>query len=84
MTASLKLICSASAARALIDAVRFEADFLSSGETLVIDVSADERFVLFLDGREIARCALQWFSTGEFGIYTGCCSYIQGASFPIV
>ncbi|MBQ3345412.1 MAG: hypothetical protein IJG84_26210 [Kiritimatiellae bacterium] len=38
-----------------IDAVRFEADFLSSGETLVIDVSADERFVLFLDGREIAR-----------------------------
>ena len=38
-----------------IDAVRFETDFLSSGETLVIDVSADERFVLFLDGREIAR-----------------------------
>lgn len=38
-----------------IDAVRFEADFTSSGEPLVVDVSADERFVLFLDGREIAR-----------------------------
>ena len=38
-----------------IDAVRFEADFASSGETLTVDVSADERFVLFLDGREIAR-----------------------------
>ena len=38
-----------------IDAVRFEADFTSSGDALVVDVSADERFVLFLDGREIAR-----------------------------
>ena len=38
-----------------IDAVRFEAEFKASGGPLVLDVSADERFVLFLDGREIAR-----------------------------
>lgn len=36
----------------------------------------------FADGREIARCALEWFSTGEFGTYKGNCSYIHGASFP--
>ena len=37
----------------------------------------------FSDGREIARCALEWLSTGVFGTYKGCCSYIQGASFPV-
>ena len=37
----------------------------------------------FSDGREIAHCVLEWFKTGVFGLYTGCCSYIRGASFPI-
>ena len=37
----------------------------------------------FADGREIARCALEWLSTGVFGTYKSCCSYIQGASFPV-
>ena len=37
----------------------------------------------FSDGREIARCALEWLSTGVFGTYKGYCSYIQGASFPV-
>jgi hypothetical protein len=34
---------------------RFRKDFTATGEPLVIDVSADERFVLLLDGKEIAR-----------------------------
>ena len=38
-----------------MDAVRFAMPFEAQGEPLVLDVSADERFVLFLDGREIAR-----------------------------
>ena len=37
----------------------------------------------FRDGREIARCALEWFRTGTFGTYTPCCSYHRGASFPV-
>ena len=38
-----------------MDAVRFAMPFEAQGEPLVLDISADERFVLFLDGREIAR-----------------------------
>ena len=38
-----------------MDAVRFSRKFAAQGSPLEIDVSADERFVLFLDGREIAR-----------------------------
>ncbi len=34
---------------------RFKKTFVAQGEPLRFDVSADERFVLFLDGREIAR-----------------------------
>ena len=34
---------------------RFRRDFTATEEPLEIDVSADERFVLILDGREIAR-----------------------------
>ena len=34
---------------------RFRRMFQSSGAPLKFDVSADERFILFLDGREIAR-----------------------------
>ena len=34
---------------------RFRKDFAATGEALEIDVSADERFVLLLDGKEIAR-----------------------------
>ena len=38
-----------------MDAVRFTRQFAAKGKDMMIDVSADERFVLFLDGREIAR-----------------------------
>ena len=38
-----------------MDAVRFSRTFAAQNAPLEIDVSADERFVLFLDGREIAR-----------------------------
>ena len=38
-----------------MDAVRFVCAFEAMDSSLEIDVSADERFVLFLDGREIAR-----------------------------
>ena len=38
-----------------MDAVRFSCDFAGDGTPLEMDVSADQRFVLFLDGREIAR-----------------------------
>lgn len=38
-----------------IDAVRFRCEFPAGDGPLVVDVSGDERFVLFLDGREIAR-----------------------------
>ena len=37
------------------DMVRFRKEFNGCGETLRIDVSADARFVLLLDGKEIAR-----------------------------
>ena len=37
----------------------------------------------FANGREIARCVLEWFKTGKFGTYRGCYSYMRGASFPI-
>ncbi len=37
----------------------------------------------FTDGREIARCVLEWFDKGVFGKYSGCCSYERGASFPL-
>ena len=36
----------------------------------------------FANGREIARCVLEWFKTGKFGTYRGCYSYMRGASFP--
>lgn len=42
-------------AKGEMDAVRFSCEFSIRTEPLTIDVSADERFVLFLDGREIAR-----------------------------
>ena len=42
-------------AKGEMDAVRFSKDFVCGAPQLEIDVSADERFVLFLDGREIAR-----------------------------
>ena len=38
-----------------MDAVRFACTFAAQGTPLELDISADERFVLFLDGREIAR-----------------------------
>lgn len=38
-----------------MDAVRFSCSFDAVATPLEIDVSGDERFVLFLDGREIAR-----------------------------
>ena len=38
-----------------MDAVRFSRTFTAQGEALTIDVSGDERFVLTLDGREVAR-----------------------------
>ena len=34
---------------------RFRNDFTSDGSPLILDVSGDERFTLYLDGREIAR-----------------------------
>ena len=34
---------------------RFRREFTSSGEPLEIDVSADERFVMLVDGKDIAR-----------------------------
>ena len=34
---------------------RFKREFVASGEPLEFDVSADERFILLIDGREIAR-----------------------------
>ena len=37
----------------------------------------------FANGREIAKCILDWFATGDFGTYRGCYSYIRGASFPV-
>lgn len=37
----------------------------------------------FADGREIARCVLEWFDKGSFGKYSGCCSYVRGATFPM-
>ncbi|MBR4652920.1 MAG: hypothetical protein IKO72_06120 [Kiritimatiellae bacterium] len=42
-------------AKGEMDAVRFSRSFVAQAEPLVLDVSGDERFVLFLDGREIAR-----------------------------
>ena len=42
-------------AKGEMDAIRFSREFAATAEPLEIDVSADERFVLFLDGREIAR-----------------------------
>ena len=42
-------------AKGEMDEVRFSCEFGARTEPLKIDVSADERFVLFLDGREIAR-----------------------------
>ena len=42
-------------AKDTMDAVRFSRTFAAQNAPLEIDVSADERFVLFLDGREIAR-----------------------------
>ena len=42
-------------AKGEMDAVRFSCAFAAQPAPLVVDVSADERFVLFLDGREIAR-----------------------------
>ena len=42
-------------AKGEMDAVRYSKDFVCGAPQLEIDVSADERFVLFLDGREIAR-----------------------------
>ncbi len=38
-----------------VDAVRFSCDFAARSVPPVIDVSGDERFILFLDGKEIAR-----------------------------
>ena len=35
----------------------------------------------FADGREIARCVMEWFGKGVFGTYSGCCSYVRGATF---
>ena len=35
--------------------LRFRRDFTASSEPLEIDVSADERFILLLDGKELAR-----------------------------
>ena len=48
-------IADAGPADGAMDAVRFSREFAAAGEPLEFDVSADERFVLFLDGREIAR-----------------------------
>ncbi len=48
-------IADAGPADGAMDAVRFTCDFAADGAALEFDVSADERFVLFLDGREIAR-----------------------------
>ena len=42
-------------AKGEMDAVRFACEFAAQATPLEIDVLADERFVLFLDGREIAR-----------------------------
>ena len=36
----------------------------------------------YADGREIARCALEWLRTGTFGTYASCCAYRPGATFP--
>ena len=36
----------------------------------------------FANGRKIAQCILDWFATGEFGMYTGCYSYMRGPTFP--
>ena len=48
-------IADAGPAKGEMDAVRFSKEFVCGAPELEIDVSADERFVLFLDGREIAR-----------------------------
>ena len=48
-------IADAGPADGAMDAVRFTCEFAADGAALEFDVSADERFVLFLDGREIAR-----------------------------
>ena len=42
---------------------------------------AHVEFDPFADGREIARCALEWLRTGVFGRYAPCCSYRPGATF---
>jgi len=43
---------------------------------------AHVEFDPFADGREIARCALEWLRTGVFGRYAPCCRYCPGATFP--
>ena len=48
-------IADAGPAKDEMDAVRFRCSFEATGAPLEIDVSGDERFVLFLDGREVAR-----------------------------
>ncbi|MCQ2391728.1 MAG: hypothetical protein MJ240_09925 [Kiritimatiellae bacterium] len=49
-----------------VDVVRFACTFTATTAPLVFDVSADERFVLLLDGQEIARgphkgCVNHWY-----------------------
>ena len=46
------------------------------------DGTAHIEFNPYADGREIARCALEWLRTGTFGTYVSCCAYRPGASFP--
>lgn len=36
----------------------------------------------YADGREIARCALEWLRTGAFGTYKCCCEYRPGVAIP--
>ncbi len=34
------------------------------------------------DKRGLSRCVMEWFGKGVFGTYSGCCSYVRGATFP--
>lgn len=46
------------------------------------DGVAHVEFDPYNDGREIARCALEWLRSGTFGVYVPCCVYRPGATFP--
>ena len=66
-------IADAGPAKGEMDAVRFSKEFVCGAPELEIDVSADERFVLFLDGRPIWLIGLSFDSqTRHLVDYAAC------------